>query len=150
MSSITEHQLINIAVQIEAIAESNNHYTAALAARINATGKHLEQLTIAEFIALDNQQRAFFNKGVEAELSKGNLDNDFDEINALINSESFATIQGITPQINQSEQAKEAAIIQLCLAKDNGAIRFYDDSAEGAFYVLLGLVFDDMTKEGEL
>jgi len=63
MSSITEHKLIDIAVQIGAIAESNNHYTAALAARINATGKHLEQLTIAEFIALDNQQRAFFNKG---------------------------------------------------------------------------------------
>jgi len=59
---MTEHKLIDVTLQIGSIAESNNHYTAALAARIDAAGKPLEQHTIAEFIALDNQQRDFFNK----------------------------------------------------------------------------------------
>jgi len=52
MSSITEHKLIDIALQIGAIAESNNHHTSTLAASIDSNGTPLNQLTAEELLNL--------------------------------------------------------------------------------------------------
>ena len=61
MSQSTEHKLVEIAQQIGNIANCNVHYTAGLASRIDASGKSIEQLTVAELIELDNLHRKHFN-----------------------------------------------------------------------------------------
>ncbi|OQK18008.1 hypothetical protein AU255_09170 [Methyloprofundus sedimenti] len=61
MSQLTEQNLIDAALAIGNIADSNGHYTAGLAARIDATGKTVFQLTIIELLALDHLQRIQFN-----------------------------------------------------------------------------------------
>jgi len=48
-------------MQLGAIAESNCHYTAGLAKRIEETGKAVETLTIAELIALDDDYKKLLN-----------------------------------------------------------------------------------------
>ncbi len=57
-----ELQLIEAAQIIGGIAESNCHFTAGLARRISETGKTVEELTVAELIALDTAHSEFYNK----------------------------------------------------------------------------------------
>ncbi len=56
-----ELQLIEAAQIIGGIAESNCHYTVGLARRIAETGKSINQLTVAELIALDTAHSEFYN-----------------------------------------------------------------------------------------
>lgn len=63
MSESTEQTLIETALTIGNIADSNSHYTAGFAARIDATGKIIGQLTISELLALDQIHRKEFNRG---------------------------------------------------------------------------------------
>ena len=57
-----ENQLIDASMAIGRIAETNCHYTAGLARRIQETGKPVPELTIAELIQLDKEYSAFFNQ----------------------------------------------------------------------------------------
>ncbi len=54
--------LVEICQQIGRIAGCNGHYTSSLTRRVAETGKPLEQLTIAELLALDKAHHAFFNQ----------------------------------------------------------------------------------------
>lgn len=63
MNQSTEQNLIEAALCIGNIANTNCHYTAGLASRIDSTGKTVQELTIAELVALDELQRKQFNGG---------------------------------------------------------------------------------------
>ena len=58
----THTKLIELCQEIGGIAGCNGHYTAGLSRRIEATGKPVEELTLAELVALSREYNAFYNK----------------------------------------------------------------------------------------
>ena len=58
----THTRLIELCREIGGIAGCNGHYTAGLSRRIEATGKPLEELTLAELVALSREHTHFYNR----------------------------------------------------------------------------------------
>jgi len=58
----TQTKLIELCREIGGIAGCNGHFTAGLSKRIEATGKPLEELTLAELVALSREHNASYNK----------------------------------------------------------------------------------------
>jgi hypothetical protein len=58
----THTKLIELCREIGGIAGCNGHYTAGLSRRIEATGKPLEELTLAELVNLSREHNAFYNR----------------------------------------------------------------------------------------
>jgi hypothetical protein len=57
-----ESQLIEVCQEIGLIAESNCHFTAGLALKIEATGKNIVDLTICELMHLNRDYSEIFNR----------------------------------------------------------------------------------------
>lgn len=62
----TETDLIRACVEIGMIAEANCHYTAGLAARIEASGSRLENLTVAQLLNIVREHTSRFNERMSA------------------------------------------------------------------------------------
>ncbi len=58
----TEQELIEAAQVIGGLFECNGNYQVALARRIDHTGKTVAELTVAELIALDQEEGERFNQ----------------------------------------------------------------------------------------
>jgi len=58
----THTKLIELCQEIGWIAGCNGHYTAGLSRRIEATGKPLENLTLAELVVLSREHNLFYNR----------------------------------------------------------------------------------------
>jgi hypothetical protein len=61
----SDRWLIDACVEIGGIAECNALYTEGLRRRIIATGKAVEDMTVAELLALHRQHNAWFNQTYE-------------------------------------------------------------------------------------
>jgi len=66
----TENELITAVTQLSTIADTNSHYTHCLAKQVEETGKTIGELTIAEFLNLNTQCKAFFNSPLPKDTSR--------------------------------------------------------------------------------
>ena len=58
----THTKLIELCQEIGGISGCNGDFTAGLSRRIEATGKPLEELTLAELVALSREHNLFYNR----------------------------------------------------------------------------------------
>jgi hypothetical protein len=58
----TEEQLVNACIELGSISETNGHFTAGLARRIEAAGKTVDELTVGELLRIINEHREWFNE----------------------------------------------------------------------------------------
>ncbi|SHE19258.1 hypothetical protein [methanotrophic endosymbiont of Bathymodiolus puteoserpentis (Logatchev)] len=74
---------------------------------------------------------------------------DTEELNTLLNSATFRTIQGMSEQIPKDDkQLKAESIMTLCDFADSGALVFPNDLVKNAFFTLLAMALDDEIKSG--